>query len=288
MVTYRARRIAVDGGELHVGQWGPDDGPTLVAVHGITASHLAWAALAEAMPDVRIVAPDLRGRGQSSALPGPWGMERHATDVAAVLGAVGPAVLVGHSMGAFVVNATAHLFPEKVRAVLLVDGGLTLDLPPGAMKDTAADLLGPAAARLEMTFADRETYRQFWRAHPALKDEWPPTMDAYVDYDLVGEPPAMRSRTSADAMRQDAVELYGTPLVDASVAGIRPDTTLLIAPRGLQNETPGLYSPAAITRWHSVLPKLDVVEVDDVNHYTILMGERGAAVVAAYARALAG
>jgi len=45
----------------------------------------------------RIVAPDLRGRGRSNALPGPYGMAAHADDVAAVIGALaaGPAVVEG-------------------------------------------------------------------------------------------------------------------------------------------------------------------------------------------------
>src|ERR1035437_3362297 len=59
-MTYRTHDVPVDGGALRVGEWGPDDpgAPTVVAVHGITASHLAWAALAQAMPQVRLIAPD--------------------------------------------------------------------------------------------------------------------------------------------------------------------------------------------------------------------------------------
>ena len=53
---------------------------------------------------VRLIAPDLRGRGRSNTLPGPFGMTRHADDMAAVLDFLGVprAVVVGHSMGGFV------------------------------------------------------------------------------------------------------------------------------------------------------------------------------------------
>ena len=46
-------------------------GAPVLALHGITANHLAWQLVAEALPDLRIVAPDLRGRGRSGELPGP-------------------------------------------------------------------------------------------------------------------------------------------------------------------------------------------------------------------------
>lgn len=277
-----ARSHDVDG--LFVGEWGPVDGEPVVAIHGITSSHLAWAEVAAAAPHLRIIAPDLRGRGASSTLPGPWGMPQHAHDVVAVLDALDldRAPLIGHSMGGFVANVTASLFPARISGVLLVDGGLTLSFPAGVTIDTAEKLLGPAAERLAMTFESVDDYRAFWKKHPAFADAWSASVEEYVDYDLVDG----RSRTSADAMRQDAVELYGTDVVDTAVAGIPFGTTLLTAPRGLQDENPGLYPPAALERWAAALPGLDIVEVSDTNHYTVLMSPRGAAVVAEYAERL--
>ena len=88
--TYRTTGVDVRGGTLHTALWGPDDpaAPTILAVHGVTASHKAWPYLAKALPDVRIIAPDLRGRGRSNALPAPYGMPAHAADLAAVLAAL--------------------------------------------------------------------------------------------------------------------------------------------------------------------------------------------------------
>ncbi|MET4095608.1 alpha/beta hydrolase [Arthrobacter sp. UYCu712] len=129
--NYRTADIEVRGGTLHTAIWGPEDPhvPTILAVHGVTASHKAWPYLAEAMPGVRIIAPDLRGRGRSNALPAPYGMPSHAEDLAAVLAALaaGPVVVVGHSMGAFAAVVLANLFPERVRSLVLVDGGRSPD-----------------------------------------------------------------------------------------------------------------------------------------------------------------
>lgn len=271
----------VEGGLMRGGVWGADDAPALLAVHGITSHHLAWADVARALPDHRVIAPDLRGRGGSADLPGPWGMARHADDVVAVLDHLGLdcVPIVGHSMGAFVAAAAAHRHPDRISRVVLVDGGLPLELPPGVDVSQIDAALGPALARLTMTFESRETYRAFWRAHPAFVDEPPADLDAYSDYDLTGTAPALRPRPSADAVRTDSRELYGAPIVVDALAALA-GAALLTAPRGLQNETPGLYPPAVLDRWRTALPALTVHEVADVNHYTIVMGERGAAAVA--------
>ncbi|MGK3816897.1 alpha/beta fold hydrolase, partial [Enterococcus faecium] len=60
--------------------------------------------MAREAPDVRLLAPDLRGRGRSADLSGPFGMSAHSDDLAAILDAAGVdrALIVGHSMGAFV------------------------------------------------------------------------------------------------------------------------------------------------------------------------------------------
>lgn len=280
-MSYRTRDVAVRGGSLRVGEWGPDGAPAVVAIHGITASHLAWAVVAAALPELHLIAPDLRGRGASSELPGPFGMTQHAEDVAAVIDALDAPdpLIVGHSMGAFVALVAAHRI-AATRAPLLVDGGLPLELPPGYGPEDAERLLGPAAARLAMTFESPQAYREFWKLHPALAADWSAALDDYVDYDLVGTAPLLHSRTSAAAMIADSVQLYGDEAVAAAVDALADRSTLLTAPRGLQDETPGLYPPAAIATWHDRFPGLVIEQVPDTNHYTIVMAPRGARVVA--------
>src|SRR5205814_106953 len=72
--------VPVEGGTLRVLRFGT--GPRLaVAVHGISASGMSFGAVARHLPDGwSLAAPDLRGRGGSAGLPGPYGMDRHAED----------------------------------------------------------------------------------------------------------------------------------------------------------------------------------------------------------------
>jgi lipase len=284
--------IAVDGGLLRVGVWGPDSGdvPVVLAVHGITASHLSWAPVARQLPDVRLIAPDLRGRGRSADLPGPWGMARHAEDLARVVKALdAPNVIVaGHSMGAFAAVVFNHMYPALVRRLLLVDGGLPLPLPPNLSADQlTALILGPALTRLSMTFPDRNAYREFWRRHPAFATDWNSDVEAYVDYDLVGEEPELVSCVRPEAVREDSKDqIEGAALREATSALVSLRLVFLRAPRGLQGEPPGLYPDELLGSYASVFPEMRYRTVPDVNHYTLLLSERGAAAVAGEIRAL--
>jgi lipase len=283
--SYRTTGVEVRGGTLHTALWGPEDpaAPTILAVHGVTASHKAWPYLAAALPGVRIIAPDLRGRGRSNALPAPYGMPSHAEDLAAVLAALadGPAVVVGHSMGAFAAVVLANLFPQRVRSLVLVDGGLPLQVPAGLSDaEVVAAVLGPAAERLNATFPSREVYRSFWKQHPAFSADWSPLVEDYVNYDLTGEEPELRPATRYQAMADDTAELHRGASLLKALHELAVDTQVLRAPRGLLNEPAGLYSPGYLDDWARKLPALRIREVPDVNHYTIVMSEAGAAAVA--------
>jgi pimeloyl-ACP methyl ester carboxylesterase len=222
-------------------------------------------------------------------------MERHAADLEAVIEALElpRAILVGHSMGGFVAVVAARLYPERFSQVLLVDGGLPLVVPEGiSREDLLEATLGPAAARLSMTFPDRTAYQEFWMRHPAFAGEqWSQAVVEYANYDLTGAPPTMRPSASLEAVKQDSLDLYGGGVVLAALfelARLRKPVILLTAPRGLLNEAPGLYSPSEIERWRRDLPAVTIREVPDVNHYTIVLGAAGANAVAGELRLLLG
>ena len=224
----------------------------------MTASHKAWPELAEALPDVRIIAPDLRGRGRSNALPAPYGMPSHAEDLAAVLAELATgAGRGGRSFdGRFRPLVLANLFPERVRSLVLVDGGLPVAGPGGAQRRADRRLSpGPAAERLNATFPSREVYRSFWRQHPAFSEDWSPLVDDYVDYDLTGEEPELRPATRYQAMADDTAELHRGASFLKALDELAVEAEVLRAPRGFLNEPGGTLSrPAIWDAWAEKLP----------------------------------
>jgi pimeloyl-ACP methyl ester carboxylesterase len=281
--------VPVTGGSLAAYRFGgaatsPGRSPTVVAVHGITATSRAWLPVARALGTrAGLLAIDLRGRGASTDLPPPYGVAVHVADIIAALEylRLERAVLVGHSLGAYIVARLAAEHPERVAAAILVDGGLTIpgsqDVDPQEFADA---FLGPALARLRMTFADRDAYRDWWRAHPALAGGQIDDKDliAYADHDLRGSEPELRPAANEEAVRADAGELaeLGTPAHRLTVPA-----TLLCAPRGLLNE-PNPMQPLALGQaWAAEAPeRRQAVLVPDVNHYTITLAAAGAGVVA--------
>ncbi len=279
--TYRQMDVSVSGGSLHAGRWGPGV-PAVLAVHGITATHVGWLGVAERLPGVGLLAPDLRGRGRSADLPGDDGFTAHVADLVALLDATQceRVVVIGHSMGGFVAVLLAAMHPDRVSRLVLIDGGLPLGRPDDAVVPGGIDAaLGPAAARLAMTFESREAYREFWRAHPAMGSLWGPAVQAYVDYDLVGEPPLMRSSCRGAAMRTDGAQVADHAAAAAALRRVAVPITFLRAERGLLDAPPPLYTEEVVARWSTGSPPVDARTVPDSNHYSVLLGARGAAAI---------
>ncbi|MFG1701653.1 alpha/beta fold hydrolase [Nonomuraea sp. M3C6] len=267
-----------DVGGLRIATFGA--GPRLIiAVHGITASLMAWGAVGRQLPDGwSLVAMDLRGRGHSAALPGPYGLPRHAEDVLQVaehVGAGPDAVLTGHSMGAYVA-ALAGAERDFAR-VVLVDGGLPLPPLPEEMDPDAAleAALGPALARLRQTFPTADAYVDFFKAHPAFIGHWNADVEAYVRYDLTGPEGALRSRAAGEAVMQDGRWMrLESERIASALASIKAPLSLLRAPRGLLNQDVGLLPDELALPWAARLPGLKEEMVPDCNHYTILFDDR--------------
>lgn len=290
MTRYQPLEVPVHGGDLHVGRWAGAGVPVLAA-HGVTAHHRCWAWVADALPGREVLAPDLRGRGRSRGLPPPYGMARHAEDLLAVLDARGheQAVLVGHSMGAFVALVAAHRAPERVAGLVLVDGGIPLPVPPGLDPDEVAEaVIGPSLRRLEMRFADLEEHRELWRAHPALAQEWGPRMAAYADADLHGHAPQLASRTVREAVRADSRDLLTGPDVAAAQTVLDGPATWLVAEQGMASGADPLYPEQTVAASTGAHRGLVVRRVPAVNHYTVVMSAPGARAVAAAVESAAG
>src|SRR3712207_28519 len=180
--------------ELAVGRSGTGGDP-VVCLHGITAQHRAFNALALELQGVRPLAGgDLRGRGNSEKPASGYGLAAHADDVVRVIDHLGleDAVIAGHSMGAFVALKLAIDHPDRARALVLLDGGWPrIEDPPEDRPEDDGEAaavkegLARAFARLDMVFEGPQEYLDFWFPGQGLTPEdLPPDLADYYLYDL--------------------------------------------------------------------------------------------------------
>jgi pimeloyl-ACP methyl ester carboxylesterase len=117
--------VEARGVRFHVTESGPEDGRPVVALHGWPQHHWAYHhLLADPPAGLRIIAPDLPGFGWSGPAPHKWAKEDVASDVLALLDALGldRVLLVAHDWGAYI----GYLM--VLRAAERFDGYLALDM----------------------------------------------------------------------------------------------------------------------------------------------------------------
>ncbi|HOU39876.1 MAG TPA: alpha/beta hydrolase [Promineifilum sp.] len=156
---------------------GPTGGSPLLLIHGFTGTATADLGnlIAEFAPAHRLLAPDLRGYGQSRPpnrdFP-PDFYERDAVDMAALLDAVqpGPVVVLGFSDGAEVALLLAAARPDLVRGVVAwgVSGVISPEELAGVAKWLPATAWGPEREQWKQQIITRHGAEQF----PAMVEGW--------------------------------------------------------------------------------------------------------------------
>ncbi|MEO6697897.1 MAG: alpha/beta fold hydrolase [Paraperlucidibaca sp.] len=151
MSDYRIA-LALGRGELAVKTWHAEQGLPIIAVHGWMDNAGTFNYLAPLLSGHAFHAVDLPGHGLSD--PRPDGMRYHNADFLDDLYAAmqhiapnnGPLILLGHSLGAGLLMLLAGIFPERIKALVMIDGlGPISAEPSNYATDTRAALEGLAA-----------------------------------------------------------------------------------------------------------------------------------------------
>src|ERR1035437_3649678 len=126
-------RVDVAGAVPIVARRTGSGGDPIVAIHGLTADHHSFDVVADYLHHPSgLLAPDLRGRGESNKPAFGYGLHEHAADVIRMLDQQGiePATLVGHSMGGYIALEVALRYPDRVSGIVLLDSGWPRPLFP--------------------------------------------------------------------------------------------------------------------------------------------------------------
>ena len=111
---------------LHFVDWGNESAPPLLLVHGGRDHARSWDWVArELRRDFHVVAPDLRGHGDSAwAIGGMYSVSDFVLDLAQLTDALaaGPCHVIAHSLGGSVALQLAGVYPERVRKLVAIEG----------------------------------------------------------------------------------------------------------------------------------------------------------------------
>lgn len=201
---------------LHLHTWGPVSSRRVVCVHGVTASGLHFAELAEdTLAGFWVLAPDLLGHGYSDHRP-PWGLE---DQIASLLETVGrePALWVGHSYGGRLVLELALREPALVQGAVLLDP--VIWFPPHLVREAAAD----ACRERCYTSVEEAVERRFEesRLAGASRERVREGIEGHL---VTGSDGLVRYRYSQAAVVSSIGELARTP---PAFAGVRLPTLLV-------------------------------------------------------------
>ncbi len=111
-------------------------GPVMVLLHGFPLNRSMWKGQATEIGSVyRVISPDLRGFGETAAPDGVYTMDAMADDVIDLLNALQilePVILGGLSMGGYIALSAVLRYPDRFRALMLMDTRASADSPDAA------------------------------------------------------------------------------------------------------------------------------------------------------------
>jgi pimeloyl-ACP methyl ester carboxylesterase len=151
--------VELDGAKVHYTNYGKGE-TALFFVHGWACDETVWQEQAPVLAEkMRVITVDLPGHGQSDKPHVPYTMDLYARALDAVLrdANVSSVVLVGHSNGVPVIRQFYRHFPKKVRALVIVEGGLRPFVDAAGMEKFIGPLRGDNYAEAAGKFIDGMT-----------------------------------------------------------------------------------------------------------------------------------
>ncbi len=267
MIIPVMKKVKGDGISINLNVW-EGDGETILCLHGITANSRCFDYLASILtPKYRVIAMDLRGRGQSDKPPTGYSMEHHLRDINCLLDDLGldRVILMGHSLGAFISTVFGAKYPDRTEKIILVDGGG--DLSEEQM-NKVFEGIRPALERLGQIHPTADDYLSIMKEAPYIQP-WTPEIETYYLYEIEETEGGVRTNIDPLHIQEEALNVR-----QLNIAEFYPElkcpVLILRATEGLVNPDDILLPEDVIEKMIREIPKPEVVTVEGSNHYSII------------------
>lgn len=257
-------KVRVNGIDLHVVDYG-GKGDVILCVHGLMANCRCWDAAAEELAgEYRVLACDLRGRGDSQKPPSGYSLWQHAEDVKGLLHSLGlrKVIYMGHSLGANIGVCFAARYPDLLSHLILVDAGADIDPRVG-------QLLTPLIEMLDRVYPDYGTYVGQYKNSP-LFPEWNKYLSNYFYYNVNHNPDgSVQTKTTKKIIYDELRNNLGIR-VNELHREIRVPALILQAPLGFANPELPVITREKGEEMASLIPGGRFVSLEGTNHFTII------------------
>lgn len=154
---------------LHYVDWGNADAPPMILIHGGRDHCRNWDWVAEQFRDeYHIIAPDLRGHGDSQWMKGgSYNQIDYVYDIAQLLDQkqMAPVTIIGHSLGGSISLLYTALFPDNVKKLVSIEG---MGPPPSMLEERINQ---PMTKRIHVWMDDlRKLSGRMVRRYPSLEE----------------------------------------------------------------------------------------------------------------------
>lgn len=247
------RTLEYNIGELHLHGHEDGVGRPVIFLHGITATYAVWLPIVQRLKSIgKCVAVSQRGHGHSSKPPFGYEAQHYAQDLVDLVECLdsGPAIVVGHSLGARNALVASAARPDLVSAVVAVD------FTP-FMEKSVLDVLRERVVKGNRTFANGAEVETYLRSrYKNLPDE---AIVLRAQHGYAAHADGMKALAAPSSMEQTADGLY-----EPFESSVSESTVPTIFVRGAEST---LLSAEAFEATRNLRPDQRYVVVEDADHY---------------------
>ncbi|MBY6085893.1 alpha/beta fold hydrolase [Priestia flexa] len=251
---------------IHITDY-PGKKGTIIAIHGLTGNHKQMHYYAEMLKErYRIIAVDLRGRGNSSETDEDTSLFKHAEDIIALIHKLDIAnpILLGYSMGAFISAVVASRL-KQVKGLILLDGAAT-------STQQQRDIVQPSLGRLSKKYDSKEGYvEEIKEIYNRLGVKWTEHLQSVVEYEVHEVEGHWENKSSESSILADFNSFYS--FIPKEICSQISCPTLLVHASGDIGKFPPLFYKEAYDDTKNYIANIETV-TSDCNHYTMVFENR--------------